>query len=178
MFPVIDKKKTAERISAIMKVYGKTPADIQNYLKLSCVQTVYRWLEGVNIPSIDNLYALSQLFQIPMDTMIAGNRQEYTLTLGKGPSSVLSEASSRGYPERYALPLGGVRIPALMYISGSETSGYLRGYYDYFAKVRTHGYFKWRKGVSAGQGRQQEECDIPRYRRCSSAVQKPETLRL
>ena len=46
MFPVIDKKKTAERISAIMKVYGKTPADIQNYLKLSCVQTVYRWLEG------------------------------------------------------------------------------------------------------------------------------------
>ena len=62
MFPVIDKKKTAERISAIMKVYGKTPADIQNYLKLSCVQTVYRWLEGVNIPSIDNLYALSQLF--------------------------------------------------------------------------------------------------------------------
>ncbi len=73
MYPVIDKAKTAERINNIMRAANKTPADIQRYLGLTCVQTVYRWLEGVNIPSIDNLYALSCLFQVPMDVLIVGN---------------------------------------------------------------------------------------------------------
>lgn len=75
MYPVIDKEKTGARIRVLMKEAQKTPADIQNYLGLSCVQTVYRWLDGTNIPSIDNFYALSQLFQVSVDDMIVGNRQ-------------------------------------------------------------------------------------------------------
>jgi len=43
------------------------PVDIQTYLGLSCVQTVYRWLDGTNIPSVDNLYALSSLLHVDME---------------------------------------------------------------------------------------------------------------
>lgn len=75
MYPIIDKKKTAMRINLFMFLNDLTPSDIQEYLGLTCVQTVYRWLEGINIPSIDNLYALSELFHVPIDTMISGNRQ-------------------------------------------------------------------------------------------------------
>ena len=75
MIPTIDKHNTAKRISHFMKSNGLKPVDIQAYLSLTCVQTVYRWLEGINIPSVDNLYALSQLFGIRMDDMIAGNRR-------------------------------------------------------------------------------------------------------
>ncbi len=72
MIPAIDKKKTGERIRFFMGKRSLSPVDIQAYLELSCVQTVYRWLDGTNIPSVDNLYALSCLFQVKMDDLVAG----------------------------------------------------------------------------------------------------------
>lgn len=75
MFPVIDKERTGKRLSHLMKTNGVTPKDIQDYLSLSCVQTVYRWMKGINVPSIDNLYALSQMFQVSVDEMLIGNRR-------------------------------------------------------------------------------------------------------
>lgn len=73
MFPMIDKEKTGQRLKRIMKRRGLTPRDVQEYLSLSCVQTVYRWFMGINIPSIDNLYALSRLLGTDMDDMVVGN---------------------------------------------------------------------------------------------------------
>ena len=70
MFPVIDKKMTGKCLKKLMRQNGLTPKDIQRYLSLSCVQTVYRWFSGVNIPSIDNLYALSQLYGVEVDGMV------------------------------------------------------------------------------------------------------------
>ena len=51
----------------------------QKYMNLSCVQTVYHWLDGTSIPSIDNLYALSSLFKMPMDALVCGNRPSIIL---------------------------------------------------------------------------------------------------
>lgn len=75
MFPVIDKRKTGNRLRCLMQINRLTPKDIQEYLSLSCVQTVYRWMEGINIPSIDNLYALAEFFHVRMDDMIVGNKK-------------------------------------------------------------------------------------------------------
>ena len=38
------------------------------------MQSVYRWTDGVNMPTIDNLYALSELLQVPIDAIVRGNR--------------------------------------------------------------------------------------------------------
>ena len=59
-----------------MEKRGMSPADIQIYLDLSCVQTVYRWLDGTNIPSVDNLYALSCLLRVDMDRLVAGTADD------------------------------------------------------------------------------------------------------
>lgn len=72
-YPMIDKKQTAKRIQFLMHCTGIKPKDIQEYLGLTCVQTVYRWLDGTNIPSVDNLYALSRLFGVKVDDMLAGD---------------------------------------------------------------------------------------------------------
>lgn len=77
MLPLIDKPGTADKIIYFMKINNLNPKDVQGYLELTCVQTVYRWLEGINIPTIDNLYALSQLFGIQIDDMIAGSRSPH-----------------------------------------------------------------------------------------------------
>ena len=89
MFPVIDKKATGACIRRLMEEKGYSYSDIQEYLCLSCVQTVYRWTEGVNIPSIDNLYALSKLFNVSMDDMIQEVSVVVPFTLREAPSLYL-----------------------------------------------------------------------------------------
>lgn len=32
------------------------------------------WTDGVNMPTIDNLYALSELLQVQIDAIVCGNR--------------------------------------------------------------------------------------------------------
>ena len=78
MAPVIDKQKTGEQIRKYMKLRGLTVQDVQSYLSLGCVQSVYHWLDGQSAPSLDNLYALSELLRVPMDLLLAGNRSYKT----------------------------------------------------------------------------------------------------
>lgn len=74
MFPLINKRETGVNLRKIMDERGLTAKDVQEYLALGCVQSVYRWIDGVNMPTIDNLYALSELFQLPIDEIVCGNR--------------------------------------------------------------------------------------------------------
>lgn len=74
MFPLINKRETGINLRRIMDERGITAKDVQEYLGLGCVQSVYRWIDGVNMPTIDNLYALSALFQLPIDEIVRGNR--------------------------------------------------------------------------------------------------------
>ena len=54
---------------------GLTVKDVKEYLGLACLQSIYHWLNGITMPTIDNLYALSELFQVPVDDMLCGNRK-------------------------------------------------------------------------------------------------------
>ena len=76
MFPVISKKETGINLRRIMDRRGIAAKNVQEYLNLGCVQSVYRWLDGVNMPTIDNLYALSTLFETSVDSILRGSREE------------------------------------------------------------------------------------------------------
>ena len=74
MIPVINKQETGINLRRIMNWRGLSAKDVQDYLGLGCVQSVYRWIDGINMPTIDNLYALSALFQVPIDSIVRGDR--------------------------------------------------------------------------------------------------------
>lgn len=74
MIPILSKRETGVNLRRIMDTRGITAKDVQEYLGLGCVQSVYRWIDGVNMPTIDNLYALSELFQVSIDEIVRGNR--------------------------------------------------------------------------------------------------------
>ena len=74
MFPTINKRETGLNLRRIMDMRGITAKQVQEYLGLGCVQSVYRWIEGINVPTIDNLYALSELLRVPIDSIVCGNR--------------------------------------------------------------------------------------------------------
>ena len=75
MFPIINLRETGINLRRIMDERGITAKDVQEYLNLASVQSVYYWWNGTNMPTIDNLYALSQWFGVPIDAIICGNRK-------------------------------------------------------------------------------------------------------
>jgi len=75
MFPLINKRETGINLRRIMDKRGITVKEVQQYLGLGSVQSVYHWLNGLSMPTIDNLYALSEMFQVPIDAIVRGNRR-------------------------------------------------------------------------------------------------------
>ena len=59
-FPVIDPVATGANICRLRKDRGLTVRDLQHYFGF----------EGQSLPSVDNLYALSALLQVPMNEII------------------------------------------------------------------------------------------------------------
>ena len=70
----IDKVRTGQQIRLLMEKRGVTVRDVKNALSLACVQSVYHWLDGQSMPTLDNLYALSDLLEVPLDMLVCGNR--------------------------------------------------------------------------------------------------------
>ena len=70
VYPVIDMCATGAHIKALMDAREVTVQDVQEAMGLASPQAVYRWLKGSNMPSVDNLYALSQYLDASMDDVI------------------------------------------------------------------------------------------------------------
>lgn len=70
IFPVIDTKKTGQRIKEECRKREITVKEIQRCLGLSAFQSIYDWFGGRTLPSLDNLLALSRLLGLPMEQLI------------------------------------------------------------------------------------------------------------
>ena len=70
MYQPIDQVKTGLKLKMMLKIAGYEVKDIQNYLHLSCPQSIYRWFKGKILPSVEHLCALSKLLNVHMEDML------------------------------------------------------------------------------------------------------------
>ena len=70
MFPVIDLVATGENIVRLRKARGLTVRDLQNWFGFEEPQAIYKWQKGKSLPTVDNLYALSALLNVPMQDIL------------------------------------------------------------------------------------------------------------
>ncbi|MCI9423817.1 helix-turn-helix domain-containing protein [Lachnospiraceae bacterium WCA-9-b2] len=77
-YPVISVERTGKRIRDICVRQGICAKEIQEYMGFSAVQSVYDWFHGKNLPSVDNLYALSRLLKVSMERLLVTSDQEET----------------------------------------------------------------------------------------------------
>lgn len=70
MIAAIDMKRTGRNIARLRKDAGLSVRDMQNALGFANPQAIYKWQNGVTLPSIDNLVMLSMLLRTPMDNII------------------------------------------------------------------------------------------------------------
>lgn len=74
-YPVIDMKRTGEKIKSICRENGISAREIREYMNFSSVQSVYDWFRGKNMPSLDNFYALSRFLHVSMEQLICASDQ-------------------------------------------------------------------------------------------------------
>ena len=70
IFPNIDMEATGKNIRRLRMQHGYTVRDLQKYLSLGTPQAVYKWQQGITLPSIDNLVVLSWLFGVAIEEII------------------------------------------------------------------------------------------------------------
>lgn len=76
-YPVIDMKATGKRIRELRLEKGIKIDDIVTYMGLSLPQAIYKWQRGDSLPSVDNLYALSMLYDTPVEEILVIQKQDY-----------------------------------------------------------------------------------------------------
>lgn len=69
-FPVIDLIATGKNILSLRQEKGLSVKDLQEYFGFEEPQAIYRWQYGKTLPSVDNLYALSALLDVPMERIL------------------------------------------------------------------------------------------------------------
>ena len=69
-FPVIDPTATGANILRLRQERGLTVRDVQQFFGFEEPQSIYKWQRGQSLPSVDNLYALSQLLQVSMNEIL------------------------------------------------------------------------------------------------------------
>lgn len=79
LFPVIDPVATGENILRLRKMRGLTVRDLQSYFGFEEPRAIYKWQHGASLPTVDNLYALSALLQVPMDEILVPVRPKLNI---------------------------------------------------------------------------------------------------
>lgn len=71
-YPVLDTVAIGARIRELRKLNALTVEQVRDFLGLESTQAIYKWQRGDSMPTIDNLYALSFLFQTSVDDILRG----------------------------------------------------------------------------------------------------------
>ncbi|HBZ03858.1 MAG TPA: XRE family transcriptional regulator [Lachnospiraceae bacterium] len=70
MIPVIDMVGTGKNIALLRKQAGLTVRDLQDIFGFGTPQAIYKWQQGVAMPTIDNLVVLSAIFEVSLEEIL------------------------------------------------------------------------------------------------------------
>ena len=76
IYPVIDAKATGARIKELRKLNHLKVEEVAQFMGFESEQAVYKWQRGDSLPTVDNLYALSVLFEVSIDDILKGSKGE------------------------------------------------------------------------------------------------------
>ena len=76
-FPVIDPAATGANIVRLRRARGLSVRDLQAYFGFEEPQAIYKWQKGKSLPSVDNLYALGALLEVPMEEILVSTDSKW-----------------------------------------------------------------------------------------------------
>ena len=73
--PAIDMAKTGQNIVMLRKRAGLTVRDLQDAFGFGTPQAIYKWQQGLALPTIDNLVVLAALLGVTIDDILVTDVQ-------------------------------------------------------------------------------------------------------
>lgn len=74
--PVIDLPKTGAKINLLRKKANISVKEIQEVFGFESPQAVYKWIHGKNLPTVDNLIILAEIFGVTVDDILSIDYRE------------------------------------------------------------------------------------------------------
>lgn len=68
--PVIDMIGTGQNIAKLRRQAGLSVRDLQDVFGFATPQAIYKWQQGVALPTIDNLVVLAAVLQVRLDDIL------------------------------------------------------------------------------------------------------------
>ncbi|WP_033151838.1 helix-turn-helix transcriptional regulator [Pseudobutyrivibrio ruminis] len=75
-YPVLNVIATGERIRELRMQKGLKIDDIREFMGFESCQAIYKWQKGDSLPTVENLFALSRLFDTSIDEILVENEME------------------------------------------------------------------------------------------------------
>ena len=69
-YPVSDLRSTGASINELRRERGITVDDLRVYLGMNNPNSIYKWFRGEVLPTLENMYALSVILEVPIDDII------------------------------------------------------------------------------------------------------------
>ena len=82
-FPVIDPVATGENIVRLRQERGLSVRDLQAYFGFEEPQAIYKWQRGKSLPTVDNLYALGALLDVPMEEILVSAKPKLNIIVNE-----------------------------------------------------------------------------------------------
>lgn len=102
----IDIKRTGKKMKEICRQKGIAVKTIQCELYIGSFQSVYAWFSGKAMPSLDNMYRLSKLLGVPMESLIVDAAKEAWVLLEERVKNTGLEKRVRIYYDKLAKTAG------------------------------------------------------------------------
>ena len=68
--PTIDMIRTGQNIAKLRRQAGLSVRDLQDIFGFATPQAIYKWQQGVALPTIDNLVVLAAVLQVRLDDIL------------------------------------------------------------------------------------------------------------
>ena len=80
VIPTIDMVGTGQNINRLRKLAGVSVRDLQDVFGFATPQAIYKWQQGVALPTIDNLVVLAAVLNVKIDDILIMNDKQISLS--------------------------------------------------------------------------------------------------
>lgn len=69
-YPTINTIATGKNITNLRRQRGMSVRDLQIAMGFATPQAIYKWQQGLSLPTVDNLVILSAILHVPIDSIL------------------------------------------------------------------------------------------------------------
>ncbi len=78
--PIIDMRNTGAKLKSLRQFKNVSVKNLQEIFGMENPQAIYNWESGKNMPSIDNLLILANIYDVTLESLIAFNTVEIDIS--------------------------------------------------------------------------------------------------